>query len=32
MPSYLRIGYGDELQHLQEALAETERGLKRILT
>jgi aspartate/methionine/tyrosine aminotransferase len=31
MPGYLRFGYGDEMQHLQEALAETERGLKRIL-
>jgi aspartate/methionine/tyrosine aminotransferase len=30
MPSYLRFGYGEELQHFQEALAETERGLKRI--
>lgn len=32
MPSYLRFGYGDELQRFQEALAETERGLKRIFT
>lgn len=32
MPSYLRFGYGDELQHFQEALAETERGLKRMFT
>lgn len=32
MPNYLRFGYGDELQHLQQALAETERGLKRIFT
>ena len=30
VPGHLRFGYGDELQHLQEALAETERGLKRI--
>jgi aspartate/methionine/tyrosine aminotransferase len=32
MPNYLRFGYGDELQHFQEALGETERGLKRIFT
>jgi len=32
MSNYLRFGYGDELQHFQEALAETERGLKRIFT
>jgi aspartate/methionine/tyrosine aminotransferase len=31
-PGYLRFGYGEGLQHLQEALAETERGLKRILS
>jgi len=30
VPGHLRFGYGDELQHLQEALAETERGLKRM--
>ncbi len=30
MPNHLRFGYGDELHHLQEALAETERGLKRV--
>ena len=30
VPGHLRFGYGDELQHFQEALAETERGLKRI--
>ena len=30
MPNYLRFGYGEELQHFQEALRETERGLKRI--
>jgi aspartate/methionine/tyrosine aminotransferase len=32
MPGYLRFGYGNELGHFQEALAETERGLKRIFT
>jgi aspartate/methionine/tyrosine aminotransferase len=32
MPNYLRFGYGDELQHFQEALGEMERGLKRIFT
>jgi aspartate/methionine/tyrosine aminotransferase len=32
MPNYLRFGYGEELQHFQEALGETERGLKRIFT
>lgn len=31
-PGYLRFGYGEGLQHLQEALAETERGLKRIFS
>jgi hypothetical protein len=31
VPGHLRFGYGEELQHFQEALAETERGLKRIL-
>jgi len=30
MPNYLRFGYGEELQHFQEALGETERGLERI--
>ena len=32
MPGYLRFGYGNELQHFQEALAEAERGFKRIFT
>ena len=32
MPSFLRFGFGDELQHLQEALAETERALRRLFT
>jgi DNA-binding transcriptional MocR family regulator len=32
MPNYLRFGYGDELQHFQEALGEMERGLKRIFS
>jgi aspartate/methionine/tyrosine aminotransferase len=31
MPNYLRFGYGDEPRHLEDALRETERGLKRIL-
>ncbi len=31
LPGYLRFGYGNELSELQEALAETERGLKRVL-
>jgi len=30
VPDHLRFGYGEELQHFQEALAETERGLKRM--
>jgi aspartate/methionine/tyrosine aminotransferase len=32
MPGFLRFGFGGELQHLQEALAETERGLRRLFT
>ena len=32
MPGFLRFGFGDELQHFQEALAETERGLRRLFT
>ncbi|HEX4602085.1 MAG TPA: hypothetical protein VH116_11880 [Gemmatimonadales bacterium] len=32
LPQHLRFGFGDELQHFQEALAETERGLKRVFT
>ena len=31
LPGYLRFGYGNELSELQAALAETERGLKRLL-
>jgi aspartate/methionine/tyrosine aminotransferase len=30
-PHYLRFGFGNELSELQAALAETERGLKRLL-
>ena len=29
-PSFLRFGFGGELQHFQEALAEAERGLRRL--
>jgi aspartate/methionine/tyrosine aminotransferase len=32
MPGFIRFGYGGELQHFQEALAETERGLRRLFT
>ena len=32
LPNHIRFGYGDELHHLKEALAETERGLKRIFS
>jgi len=32
MPGFLRFGFGDELQHFQEALAEAERGLRRLFT
>jgi aspartate/methionine/tyrosine aminotransferase len=32
MPSFLRFGFGEELQHFQEALAETERALRRLFT
>ena len=32
MPQYLRFGFGGELAELQQALAETERGLKRHIT
>jgi aspartate/methionine/tyrosine aminotransferase len=32
MPGFIRFGYGEELQHLQAALAETERGLRRLFT
>jgi len=31
-PGFLRFGYGDDLKHFQEALAETERGLRRLFT
>ena len=30
LPQHIRFGYGEELQHLQEALAETERALRRV--
>jgi len=30
LPHHIRFGYGEELQHLQEALAETERALRRV--
>jgi aspartate/methionine/tyrosine aminotransferase len=29
-PGFLRFGFGDDLKHFQEALAETERGLRRL--
>lgn len=32
MPSFIRFGFGDDLQHFQEALAETERALRRLFT
>jgi aspartate/methionine/tyrosine aminotransferase len=32
MPGFLRFGFGGEMQHFQEALAETERGLRRLFT
>ncbi len=32
MPSFLRFGFGGDLQHFQEALAETERALRRLFT
>ncbi len=32
LPNHLRLGFGEELHHFQEALAETERGLKRAFT
>jgi len=31
-PGFLRFGYGGELAHLQEALGETERGLRRLFS
>jgi len=30
LPNHIRFGYGEELHHLQEALAETERGVKQV--
>jgi aspartate/methionine/tyrosine aminotransferase len=30
MPNHIRFGYGEELHYFQAALAETERGLKRV--
>jgi len=30
LPNHIRFGFGDELHHFREALAETERGLKRV--
>jgi aspartate/methionine/tyrosine aminotransferase len=32
LPNHLRFGYGDEPHHFQEALAETERGLKQVFS
>ena len=32
MPSFIRFGFGGDLQHFQEALAETERALRRLFT
>ena len=32
LPNHIRFGFGEELDHFQEALAETERGLKRVFT
>lgn len=32
LPNHIRFGYGEELHHFQEALAETERGLKRVFS
>jgi aspartate/methionine/tyrosine aminotransferase len=29
LPNHIRLGFGEELRHFQEALGETERGLKR---
>jgi aspartate/methionine/tyrosine aminotransferase len=30
LPNHIRFGYGNESQHFREALAETERGLRRV--
>ncbi len=32
LPNHLRFGYGEELHHFKDALAETERGLRRVFT
>jgi len=32
LPNHIRFGFGEELHHFQEALVETERGLKRAFT
>ena len=32
LPNHVRFGFGEELHHFREALAETERGLKRVFT
>ncbi len=32
LPNHLRFGFGEELHYFQEALAETEQGLKRVFT
>jgi aspartate/methionine/tyrosine aminotransferase len=31
-PGFLRFGYGGDMQHFQQALAETERGLRRLFS
>ena len=32
LPQHIRFGFGEELHHFEAALAETERGLKRVFT
>ena len=32
LPNHIRFGFGEELHHFREALAETERGLKHVFT
>jgi aspartate/methionine/tyrosine aminotransferase len=32
LPQHIRFGFGEELQHFQEALVATERGLKQVFT
>jgi aspartate/methionine/tyrosine aminotransferase len=32
LPNHIRFGFGEELRYFQEALVETERGLKRAFT